>query len=616
VTVKVKIITFILMLIFLLIALPVLAGIFIEFLEVYKFNLSLVPENFIIDVATDSHTYLNFFTKLNPPNALGWGTIGLFIIYSILGVAGLKIQNRYTQKDDYGSHGTARFQTTKEVKSNYFKDDLGWFLGSNVPDKSYSVGMYGAYHPIESSLNMQMAVFGSPGSFKTTSVVLPNIFHIPYIYKDLEEKADLIITDPKSELYSLTAEYLKKNNYEVYVLDFINLKYGDSLNPIQYISDDKELMEISEGYISSIADSSNVTFSSDSFWEQSEGQLLGALIGFVRHKFPEGKQTFREVLGILTSEDVRDPKKALKFFEENKIEGTALQLWKNFLLSEDKVRASILIGLATKLKLFSISGIKNITSTTTVDIKKFGAKKEKPMALFILMPDKDRTFSPIINSVVTTILNQLYKTANDYDSILYNPTFLILEEMANIGKLPDIEVMLGTMRARRIYPMLIWQSLPQMQNRYKGCWEDILSMCDTHLYLGINDNLTAKYCSNFLGNTTIKIQGTQRRSGRIFDDSRQSESLNYYMRNLMLPDECKRLCQRKTILNQRSFYPSLLYKVQYKFWENKHRICEFSNLRDLPEITKKITVKEPEEKVEEDVVVEPVVEEVAKHLFE
>jgi len=56
------------------------------------------------------------------------------------------------------------------------------------------------------------------------------------------------------------------------------------------------------------------------------------------------------------------------------------------------------------------------------------------------------------------------------------------------------------------------------------------------------------------------------------------------MRNLMLPDECKRLCQRRLILNQRSFYPSLLYKVQYRHWERKVRICDLSNVRDLPEI--------------------------------
>ena len=200
------------------------------------------------------------------------------------------------------------------------------------------------------------------------------------------------------------------------------------------------------------------------------------------------------------------------------------------------------------------------------------------------MPDKDRTFSPIINSIVTTILNQLYKTAYSNANLLYSPTYLILEEMANIGKIPGIQVMLGTMRSRRIYPMLIWQSLSQIKNRYKNSWEDILSMCDTHLYLGINDDFTARYCSNFLGNTTIKIQGIHRNSEGVFGRNSQSESLNYQTRNLLLPDECKRLSQSKLILNQRSLYPSLLYKVQYKYWEESTRICKISDVKDLPEI--------------------------------
>ncbi|MCL4415449.1 MAG: type IV secretory system conjugative DNA transfer family protein [Actinobacteria bacterium] len=581
---KTRIIMSVLILIIILTVLPILSSVLRQFLEDYRFNLSHVPQNFIIKTATSSKTYFNFFTKVNPINILGWGIIGLFLSYSLFGMLEPKLQKRYMQKDDYGSHGTSRFQTSSEVKKHYFKDNLGWFLGSNVANLKYFIGIPGAYHSIGSNLNMQTLVLGSPGSFKTTSFVLPNVFHIPYMYKNLDEKGDLIITDPKSEIYCLTSKYLENCGYDVYVLDFINLKYGDSLNPINYISSEKELMEIAEGFISSVADTTILSYSSDTFWEESEGQLLGALIGFVKEIYPERQQTFGQVLKILTSDNVRNPKKALNFFKQYNISGTPLQLWNNFLLAEDKVRANILIGLATKLKLFSIKGIKDITGSTTIDIKKIGAKKEKPIALFILMPDKDRAFSPIINSMVTTILNQLYKTAYEYGSTLYSPTFLILEEMANIGRIPNIKVMLGTMRSRRIYPMLIWQSLPQMKNRYKDCWEDILSMCDTHLYLGINDDFTAQYCSRFLGNTTIKIQGTSKNIGSFLENARQSQSQNYYARNLMLPDECKRLCQRKLILNQRSFYPSLLYKVQYKYWEKQNRICDFSNVKDLPEI--------------------------------
>lgn len=145
-------------------------------------------------------------------------------------------------------------------------------------------------------------------------------------------------------------------------------------------------------------------------------------------------------------------------------------------------------------------------------------------------------------------------------------------------------MMLGTMRSRRIYPMLIWQSLPQMKNRYPNSWEDILSMCDTHLYLGINDDLTANYCSNSLGNTTIKIQSTHNKTNSFLSEEASSQSHSYYTRKLLLADECKRLSQSCLILSQRSLYPALLYKVQYKYWNGKDRICENSNLENLTKL--------------------------------
>jgi len=157
--------------------------------------------------------------------------------------------------------------------------------------------------------------------------------------------------------------------------------------------------------------------------------------------------------------------------------------------------------------------------------------------------------------------------------------------MANIGNIPSIEMMLGTMRSRKIYPMLVWQSLPQLKNRYSGYWEDILSMCDTHLYLGINDDFTANYCSSSLGDTTIKIQSTHNKTGSFLSGDSDSQSQNYYMRKLLLSDECKRLPQSSLIISQRSLFPCLLSKVQYKYWNKKDSICAPASLEDLPEIT-------------------------------
>ena len=586
-TVKKSTIFYIFGLALLLIFIPVFVFLLRDLVGV-KFIFPLLGDSYLAATFLSIDTYRSFylFKILDPPNAMGWTVIGAYLVLVIFRIFDyLKADSStYSQSDKYGSHGTSRFQRTGEIKNNFYNIKPGWFLGSVKPNQSYKPGMEAAYLPVGGKLNMQVTVIGSPGSYKTTGLVLPNIFHIPYAYKNLNEKADLIITDPKSEVYSLSADYLETCGYRVYVLDFINLKYGEKLNPIDYIAGDKELMEIAEGYVSSVSSSKGEKhIRGDAFWDDSESQLLGALIGYVKHVYRDDKsmQTFSNVAEILASENVYDPGFAREFFIDAGVSGTALHLWNNFLMAEDKVRASILIGLATKLKLFAISGIKGLTGTTTVPIEMIGQKKQAPMALFIFMPDSDRTYMPVINVLLTTILKQLYKTAYRYGNTLDSPVYLILEEMANIGRIDHIQEMLGTMRGRKIYPMMIWQSLSQMKDRYRNGWEDILSMTDSQLYLGINDDFTAKYASSSLGNTTIKTQGISKRKEGIFSESAENESQSYTGRKLLLPDEVKRFDNKKFILSQRAGYPVQLYKVQYRFWDSGSRMCGLKKVEEL-----------------------------------
>lgn len=609
---KSRLIIFLITCLIMLIVLPVLASYIRDIVEVYKFNFTKVPEGYILKKLMDKNTYIKFLTIKDPPNVLCWIILGWYILGMIINSFGLfKVHEKYIQNDEYGSHGTARWQTDKEIQNNFYKDSLGWFLGSIKEGEIYKVGMRAAYHPVNGSLNMQITVIGPPGSNKTTGFVLSNIFHLAYIYKNLEEKADLIITDPKSELYSLTSNDLENNGYDVFVLDFIHLMYGDSLNSLNFISEDKELMEIAQGYVDSIEHAQGGG-SKDAFWGEQEAQVLAALMGLVLQTRPKEKQTFTEISKILTSDDVSDIDKARDYFKEQGVKGAALQLWNNFLMIADseRTRANILGGLATKLKLFAIEGIQNITNHTTVDISKLGRKKEKPMAIFIFMPDSDRTFSPIINVTVSTIFKQLYKTAYTTRNRLEFPVYFILEEMANIGKISGIQEMLGTMRGRRIYPMMIWQSLAQMKDRYKEGWEDIMSMCDTHVYLGVNDEFTANKCSNSLGDTTIKIQGmSQKAEDGLFAIRQKTESQNYQKRKLLLPDECMRMDNGKLIIRQRANNPCLLNKVQYKYWLDNVVICKFKEVSEIKPLKHKleaisvnnITVKETEKDYIEEV---------------
>jgi type IV secretion system protein VirD4 len=597
-----KFIIFIILGVLILLIIPILERFIMSLLE-SKFDISLIDGEYIKQIALDKNTYLGFYNFKfdNPAKVLGYVLIAWYVSSYLLGLmTSFSPKQKFEQVDGYGSHGTSRWQTDKEVKESYYSDKKGWFLGANDKIDKYKLGMNGAYHRVNGKLNMQMVVVGPPGSNKTTGFVLPNIFHLVDVYRKegKGEMPDLIITDPKSELFCLTSKYLNNEGYDVKVLDFINLKFGDSINPIEFIEDDKTLLEICKGFVESVEGSRSQGGASGdmAFWNGQEAQLLGALVGYVIQTYKKEDRTFGNVLELLTSDKVYDEYKSKELFAEANIQGTALQLWNNFLsvCDNERTKSNVIGGLAEKMVLFSIGGIERITQKTTVDLTKLGAKKKKPMALFILMPDGDSTFSPIINVMVSILFKQLYKNAYKTGNKLVNPVYFIIEEMANIGKLPNIKEMLGTMRGRRIYPMMIWQSLAQMKDRYKDGFEDIMSMCDTHVYLGVNDGFTSKYCSASLGETTIQVQNTSKKGDSgLLNINERSEAKNYQQRKLLLPDEIERLDNDLMIIRQRASYPALLYKIQYKYWEEK--LCDevtMESLKELDPLPKSISKNE------------------------
>jgi type IV secretory pathway TraG/TraD family ATPase VirD4 len=555
----------------------------------YNFAVSILPKNQVVKLLINKDTYLSFLDSSDNINQIGYLLIAMYVVYMLF--AGWKEvieHKKYTSSENYGSHGTSRFQTKKEVESNYYKNQLGWFLGA-VKKGNYKLGMKGVYHnsnALNGDVNQQVLVIGPPSTNKTTGFILPNMFHIPYIHKKLNQDIpDIVVTDPKGEIFQLTHNYYKENNYDIWVLDFQNFTYGDQLNNLDFINSEVDLMSIADGYVQSV-DQALGGNSVDHFWDEQEGQVLAALLGAVKQTYPKEKNTFTETAKLLTSDELKDLDDAKEYFINHNITGAPLQLWNNFLMiaESDRTKANILGGLATKLKLFAIDKVQNLTSKSTIDLRRLGnvlKEGEKPIVLYLLMRDEDTTFAPIINITVNTIIRQAYDTARLYDSVLPRPIYFKLEEMANIGRLPKIKDLLSSMRSRRIYPMMIWQSISQLKDKYPGNeWENLISMCDMSVFLGVNDKTTANYCSDKLGNTTIRTQGISSKP-KGFGVEDKTESLSYTQRPLMFPEEISRMNVKNTIILERGHFPLKIKKIQYKHWKKKNRICDKVKIEDV-----------------------------------
>ena len=211
--------------------------------------------------------------------------------------------------------------------------------------------------------------------------------------------------------------------------------------------------------------------------------------------------------------------------------------------------------------------------------------KTKPIILYILIPEDDESMEPLINTTVNTVLRQLYATAKKTkDLTLEVPVYLFLEEFNNIGRLPGIEKKLGTMRKKKIYPMIIVQSLAQFKSKYQEDWENMMSQCDTLIVLGVNDLFTAGQISDMLGSQTIKIQGNsdQHMSSILNDLSQLSEQ--YHGRELLKKDEVKSLDNERIVVIPRASKPMLLYKAQFKYWENGWKEDMYTNIHSLKQL--------------------------------
>ncbi len=114
----------------------------------------------------------------------------------------------------------------------------------------------------------------------------------------------------------------------------------------------------------------------------------------------------------------------------------------------------------------------------------------------------------------------------------------ILDEFANIGKIPNFPELLATMRKYEISCMIIIQAMSQLKEMYDKSFETIKGNCRAMVCLGSSDLESCEYISKLLGKTTIKVRNTSR---SISGKGGSSHSTNITGRELLSPDEVAKI---------------------------------------------------------------------------
>ncbi|AOA04082.1 VirD4-like conjugal transfer protein, CD1115 family [Carnobacterium maltaromaticum] len=465
--------------------------------------------------------------------AFGVGMLGFF--GGLLAYVRNNDRGVYRLGEEYGS---ARFATTEEIVKFADKEKPENDL---IYTRHARMCLFNSRLAFEFQKNKNAVVIGGPGSGKTFTFIKPNI---------MQMNASFIVTDPKKLLVHETGKMLKDNGYKIKIFDLATLANSDSFNVFNYIKTeldvDRVLEAITEGT------KKNDQQGGEDFWRQAEALLIRSFIAYLWFDGQENDYTphlgmIADMLRLTERKDPKVPSPVEMWFEEQNERIPNNYAYKQFTLFNDlyksETRMSVLAIAAGRYSIFDHEQVVDMVREDTMDIESWNEEKT---AVFIAIPETSDTYNFLSAIFLATAMEVLRKKA---DEVLTGERILaigkkllhirfLIDEFANIGRIPNIDKALATFRSREMSIVIVLQALDQLKTMYKNGWATLVNTCDSFLFLGGDEKETTEYLSKRAGKQTISLKKTSVSRGR---QGSSSESKDKTGRDLLTPDEIGRL---------------------------------------------------------------------------
>ena len=333
--------------------------------------------------------------------------------------------------------------------------------------------------------------------------------YMPLIRILAASKENMVITDPKGELYNREAGFLKKQGYNVLCLDFRTMD-KDCYNVLRYAATvyrngdkDKGLSLLSD-IVNSLAEEQRHR-AKDPFWPDTGALWLNGTGAIMFDAFPKIEQ-----INILNWSDfnVRGSADIIEGHLLSKMpDNTVKAALKQCISSAENTFKSILITASSFLAMFNQNPkLAKMLSYSTFTLEDIIIPKT---ALFLVTDDTTSTADSILGMIISQIqsflIDKAYHSRSGKLDVRMN---FVLDEIASIP-IPNMDKSLATHRSRNIRYYLCVQSLALLKERYDNP-EKLLSNCASILYLGSTELELLREIEEKLGKTCITPDGKER----------------------------------------------------------------------------------------------------------
>lgn len=381
---------------------------------------------------------------------------------------------------------------------------------------------------------------------KTTSGVIPMV--ISNARKKV--KCNMILSDPKGEVYRYTAQTLKDEGYRVIMINLRDYRHSECWNPLTPIfrkfkkanslanevqvvtengkklyrfmdityTDKAELdRAISLEQSAALDDVYNdidlfgveivtVVDKQDPMWEEGARNIFKAFLHAMLEdslldENPITEETFslNTIFTIFASFSGENARFDRGYFSDRPKTSKAYALAKEQLLIEaERTRAGYTTTFSQKMSEYMNVAIRRITSCNSFEVSELG---QGPTALFLCYRDELKTHFQLISLFVQDAYKALIDLAGENpDNKLSTPFYFVLDEFGNFPPLYNFENFISACAGRNIWFVLVLQSYAQLNAVYGyDTSKIILDNLNVKIFFGSNNWTTISEFSEGCG---------------------------------------------------------------------------------------------------------------------
>lgn len=381
-------------------------------------------------------------------------------------------------------HGDARFGTINDARKARLLGKQGIILGKL------------GGQTLRSNDPGHILVVGPTRSGKGVSFVIPN---------GHAWAGSMVVLDIKMENHNAFAAARKAQGNAVFVFAPGSLK-THRYNPLDFVRQGPEMATDCQNIAGFLTATAN-----ENEWSLAARKLVAALLGYVlTSPLHNEARTIRSAVTVIsTGNDIADVLKVLVQTEKDFLPQWVVDDFNQFIAIPERTRGSVLFNVSNAFAPWSSELIADATSTSDFDIRQL--RREK-MTIFIGTPLADlESYRPLIRILFQQIHDVLMRNLPGKDEP--HQVLLMLDEFFALGRMTSLASKIAVSAGYGFRMAIILQNISQLDELYgRATRETLLAGCATKLFVAINDNATAQYVSEALGNYTTdnrtKILGT------------------------------------------------------------------------------------------------------------